>query len=186
MRNYPRLCLLMFCFLFAYALYYAGMFHWIHGVVNGYGYVTVFIGGLLFSFGFTTPFGVAVFVEMAGDVNPFLAAPIAGFGAFLTDLLLFDFIRISAFHSEMQRLRASRFFQFFHTLLHHESVSEKMRQYLLWSFAGFILASPLPDEFGVSLVSGVLQVKPRIFSMMCFLCNTVGIFLILIFVAAFS
>ena len=53
-----------------------------------------------------------------------------------------------------------------------------MRGILLWSFAGIVIASPLPDEFGVTLVSSVSTMRPRQFAVLCFLLNTAGIFVI--------
>ena len=179
-HKYPHLTLLFASFVAAYTLYHIGAFDWLGRELNGYGYVSIFLGGLLFSFGFTTPFGIAIFVEMAPHVDPFLAAIVAGCGAFLADLLIFDIIRTSTFHDEIHRLRSSRFILWLHSLIHHESVSEKFRRYLLWSFAGIVIASPLPDEFGVSLLSGMSRMKSRDFAVICYCFNTVGILLILL------
>ncbi len=118
-------------------------------------------------------------VEIAPDVNTLVAAPIAGFGAFLADLLIFEIIRFSFFHEELTRLRTTRFFLWLHRMLHHERISDRIRTYLLWSFAGIVIASPLPDEIGVSLVSGVTNIETRKFGALCFLLNTLGILLIL-------
>lgn len=180
MHTYPRLTLLLASFVSAYVLYHVGAFDWLGRTLNGYGYVSIFLGGLLFSFGFTTPFGIAIFVEMAPHVDPLLAALIAGCGAFLADLFIFDLIRTSALHDEIHHLRTSRFFLWLHSLFHHERISERLRRYLLWSFAGIIIASPLPDEFGVSLLSGISRMKSREFAAICYAMNTLGILLILL------
>lgn len=183
-NKYPKLTLLCISFVLAYLLYHIGVFDWLTQVTNGHGYVSVFIGGLLFSFGFTSAFGIAIFVQVAGEVNPFIAAPIAGLGAFLSDFLIFELLRFSAFHDELHRLRSSRLFKNVHALFHHDHLSERVRKYLLWSFAGIVIASPLPDEFGVSLVSGISDIKPRDFAILCFVCNTVGVFAMLVLARA--
>ena len=179
MHKYPRICLFLLCFILAYMLFHVGAFDWLHRV-RGYGYVSVFIAGLLFSFGFTTPFAIAIFAEMASQVNPFLAAPVAGIGAVLSDLFIFDLVRFSVFHDEIMRLRNSKMILKLHALVHHESVPEKLRHWLLWSFAGIIIASPLPDELGISLVSGISQLQPKQFGVMCFVFNTMGVLLIML------
>lgn len=179
MHKYPHLCLLLLSFVLAYILYHVGAFDGLHQL-RGYGYLSVFIGGMLFSFGFTTPFGIALFVEMAPHTSPLLAAPVAGLGALLSDFFIFDLIRFSIFHDEITRLRSSRFVAWLYSLVHHESISEQLRRLLLWSFAGMIIASPLPDELGVSLVSGISKIQPRQFAAVCFCCNTVGVLLILL------
>lgn len=178
MHKYPHLCLLLLSFVLAYALFHIGALDWM-GHLQGYGYVSIFLGGALFSFGFTTPFAIAIFVEMASHTHPLLAAPIAGAGALLSDFLIFDIIRFSVFHDELSRLRSSRLIRKLHALIRHESISKHMQLLLLWAFAGMIIASPLPDELGVSLVSGISQIKPRQFAVVCYLCNTAGILLIL-------
>ena len=179
MHSYPRLCLLCISFAAAYVLYHVGAFDWMN-YINGYGYLSIFIGGVLFSFGFTTPFALAIFAEMATHTHPFIAAPIAGMGALLSDILIFDLIRYSIFHSEIERLRSSRLVMRIHALIHHENISERMRRMILWSFAGIIIASPLPDEFGVSLVSSITHIQPRQFALLCFCLNTAGVLLILL------
>jgi uncharacterized membrane protein YdjX (TVP38/TMEM64 family) len=54
-----------------------------------------------------------------------------------------------------------------------------MREYILWSFAGLLIASPLPDEIGVTLVSGLTEIRLRTFAALCFVLNTIGILIIL-------
>lgn len=179
-QKYPKLLLLACSFVTAYLLYHYGFFDVLEERLNGHGYVSAFLGGLLFSFGFTSPFGIAIFVEVAEHVNPWIAAPIAGFGAFLMDLCIFELMRFETFHDELRRLRNSLILRKLHALLHHEGLSERIRLYLLWSFAGLIIASPLPDEIGVTLVSGITNIESRKFSILCFSCNTLGVLFILL------
>ncbi len=180
MHKYPKLLLLVCSFVLAYFLYHVGALDWLGQHLNGHGYVSVFLGGLLFSFGFTTAFGIAIFIEMAPHVNPVYAALIGGLGALLSDLCIFNLLRFATFHDEVHRLKSMRLFLWLRSMLHHESVSERMRKYLLWSFAGLVIASPLPDEFGVTLLSSVTELKERQFAVICFAFNMLGIFIILL------
>lgn len=179
MHKYPRLCLLLLSFVVAYSLYHTGSLDWLDQL-NGYGYISVFIAGLLFSFGFTTPFAIAILIELSPFVHPLVACLIAGTGALLSDFFIFDLIRFSVFHDEIIRLRSSYLMRKLHSLLHHERITERMQRMLLWSFAGIIIASPLPDELGVTLVSGISQMRPRQFAAVCFSFNAIGILLILL------
>lgn len=54
-----------------------------------------------------------------------------------------------------------------------------LKKYLIVILAGFIIASPLPDEIGVSLLasSGIISMKK--FSVISYVLNTLGIFAIL-------
>ncbi len=180
LRQYPRLFLLACSFIAAYLLLHFGYFDIIEHKLNGHGYISVFLAGLLFSFGFTSPFGIAFFIEVAPHVHPLLAAPIGGFAAFLMDLCIFELMRFSTFHDELHRLRTTALFERLHTLLHHENISERVRLYLLWSMAGLVIASPLRDEIGVTLVSGITNVDTRKFGLLCFAMNTLGILVILL------
>ncbi len=177
--TYPKLLLLACSFAAAYLLYHFGYFDLLEERLNGHGYVSAFLGGLLFSFGFTSPFGIGIFVEIAPHVHPMTAAVIAGTGALMMDLLIFELLRFSAFHDEIHRLRETQWFMMLHRALHHESISERIRLYILWAFAGIVIASPLPDELGVSVVSGITNINTKAFSALCFFCNTVGILIIL-------
>lgn len=181
---YPRLLGLGVCMGAAYVLYQIGMFEWLDGRLDGLGYPAAFGAGLLFSYGFTTPFAIAALVSMAGDVNPFIAAPIAGFGAFLSDLVIFELLRISFFGDELERLRHSSVISRLHALFHHESVSERVQRYALWGMAGFVIASPLPDEIGVALLSGTTKLSERAFGIICVTMNTLGILVLLLIARA--
>jgi hypothetical protein len=173
--GYPRIIGFVFCSAVAYFLYMMGYFDELHAYVNGYGYVSVFLAGLLFSYGFTTPFAIALFLEMGSDVNIAIAAPLAGFGALLADVFIMSVMRYSLFHEEIVRLRMTSVARRVKALLHHELVSERIRATILWSVAGLVIASPLPDEFGVALISGLADVDPKKFAVLCFTLNTLGV-----------
>ncbi len=177
--RFPKILALGFSFCVAGLLYQLGIFHVVVADLNGHGYISAFIGGLLFSFGFTAPFGLAMLIETAPEVHPFLGAIIGGIGALCTDFFLFETARWTSIHEELHQLKDTRLVRFVHSLLHHENISDRMREYILWSFAGLIIASPLPDEIGVSLVGGLTQIRPRTFAIICFVCNTLGILVIL-------
>jgi hypothetical protein len=176
--EYPKFLALLLSCLLAYMLFHTGVLEIFGHSLAAHGYIAIFIAGLLFSFGFTTPFAIGLFLAMAQDVNPYAAALVGGLGAFMSDLFIFEFVRFS-FDDEIHRMRCTRWYAALHTLVHHERVSERMRRYILWSIAGLIIASPLPDEFGVTLISSVSTIDARRFSVICFAFNTLGIFTML-------
>lgn len=180
MRQYPKLCLLCASFVLAYLLYHIGALNWFGHALNGHGYASIFLGGMLFSYGFTAPFGIAIFVEMAHEIHPLIGALLAGFGALISDLFIFSIARYSAFHNEIHRIQFSRPFLWIRSLLHHEKISERMRNYMLWAFAGMIIGSPLPDEFGMMLLGSVTQLKEQHVALLCFALNTLGILIIIL------
>lgn len=177
--RYPKFLLLFCSFALAYVLYQQGVFDTLPILFQGHGYVSMFIGGILFAFGFTAPFGIAIFVAMAPIVNPVLGAIIAGAGALLADLSIFQFVRLS-FLDELSKFKASAVAQWMRDKLHRENVPERIRQYVTWSIAGIMIASPLPDEIGVTLISGLTELKGRPFAITCYTLNTLGVLIILL------
>jgi hypothetical protein len=163
----------------AYLLYITGILDLLH-FFKGYGYISVVIGGMLYTFGFTAPFGAVILWEISPDVNPITAAVVAGTGALVTDLLIFRIIRKPFFEEELRRFRTSRLIRAIHRLFHHETVSEHLRLYATWLFVAFVIASPLPDEFGVSLIGGLTAIKERSFAFLSFIFNTLGILALLL------
>ena len=45
--------------------------------------------------------------------------------------------------------------------------------------AGFIIASPLPDEIGVTMIAASKSISAKVFSVISYVLNTAGIFVIL-------
>lgn len=176
--QYPKLTVLLISIITAYILFQAHFFQEFAKTLNAHGYLSIFLAGFLFSYGFTAPFAVGFFVSLAPEVNVFLAAPLAGVGAVLSDLLIFKFIR-SSFQDEFDRLKLHWLFQKIHVLF-DDHLSERIKKYILWTFAGFLIASPLPDEFGVSLISGFTDINRRVFTAISYSLNTIGILAILL------
>lgn len=173
--KYPKLTLLLATFVLAYVLHAMGFFDSLSHYLNGHGYFSMLLGGVLFSFGFTAAFGIALIIDVAVSVDPLLGALIAGIGAAMTDMMLFSLMRFAVFHDEIHALRETRLFALCRRCLHHESISERLRRTLLWSVAGLVIASPLPDEFGVTLISSMSSIKKKDFIGLCLIMNTLGI-----------
>ncbi|MDO8467559.1 MAG: hypothetical protein Q7S56_01260 [Nanoarchaeota archaeon] len=135
-------------------------------------YLGIFIAGMLFTFGFTTPFAVGFFIIL-NPSNPFLVAIIGGIGALLGDLLIFSFIRFS-FMDEFKRLEKTRVIMSLRKEMKLH-LSHRIRLYTLYTLAGIIIASPLPDEAGVIMLAGLTHIKIKIMAVISFTFNTLGI-----------
>ncbi len=145
---------------------------------NSYVYLGIFIAGILFSFGFSTPFAIGFFVLLMPD-NIFLASVIGGIGSTLADILIFRTIKFS-FSDEFDSLLKEKPVLKLQRMI-DANVAVKIRQYLLYIFAGIILASPLPDEAGVALLAGTMKINEGVFAAICFVLKTLGIFAIFFF-----
>ena len=176
--RYPKILLLLCSLVAAYALYEQGFFDALPQMLGGHGYLSMVLGGLLIGFGFTAPFGVAIIISVATSVHPLFGAIAGGLGAGIADVIIFSFVRHS-FATELLELKTSAVIQHIQNWLYHESIPERIQQYLAWSVAGLLIASPLPDELGVAMLCGFTELKTRPFSIICFCLHTIGIFVII-------
>lgn len=169
---YRKLLILAVLSLFAYFIFRNPD---VRGFVSSLGeleYLGVFIGGLLFTFGFTTPFAVGFFIIL-NPANPLLVALIGGIGAVVGDLLIFSLIRFS-FMDEFRRLEKTDVVQGIRKEMKMH-LSHRARLYILYALVGLIIASPLPDEAGVIMLAGLTNIKPKIMIAISFLFSSLGI-----------
>ena len=99
---------------------------------------------------------------------------IGGLGALVGDLFIFNFLRHS-FADEISKFRKEKI-----VLYINRKVPNLFKKYLVPVFAGFIIASPLPDEIGVALLAASRTISTKIFSLLSYALNTAGIFVILV------
>lgn len=176
--KYPKIAMLMLVVIFAYLTFRLEDVQSFFHHLGQLGYVSVFLGGMLFAFGFGAPFGVAILATIADGVFIPIAGLVGGLGALLSDYLLFRFIRVT-FNDEIIRFKGSRAFSFVDGILIRR-LPPKLSFYLTLGVAGFVIASPLPDEIGVALLASIASVKERTFAVMSFTLNTLGILVVLI------
>jgi membrane protein DedA with SNARE-associated domain len=143
-----------------------------------FGYLGSFIVGLFFPYGLTTVPATATFLILAKDLNPFFVALIGAIGALISDYLIFRFIGkkvIVSFEEiasdipkklendiekTMRRIRKSKIF-------HH----------LMPIIAGFIIATPLPDEL-VGILFGSVKFDMKKFLILSLVLHFITIFVI--------
>jgi uncharacterized membrane protein YdjX (TVP38/TMEM64 family) len=175
--KYPKLFMLAGTVLLAYVLFRSESTQASFHGLGEFGYLSAFFGGMLFAFGFGAPFGVAILATIANDLNIFIGAMLGGLGALLSDYILFKFIRLT-FNDEIQRFKDSKAFGLFRGLLVRR-IPPKISFYISLGIAGIVIASPLPDEFGVALLAGITTVRERTFAILSFTLNTLGILVVL-------
>src|SRR3989344_1595858 len=86
---YRKLLILVVLAVFAYLIFKNSN---VQGFVDSLGrleYLGIFIAGLLFTFGLTTPFAIGFFIIL-NPVNPFLVAIVGGLGAVVGDVIIFS------------------------------------------------------------------------------------------------
>jgi hypothetical protein len=138
----------------------------------GWQLVGSFVAGLFFTSVFTTAPAIVALGEIS-LVHPLLSVALFGaIGAVVGDLIIFRFVR-------------DRFSEHVLTLVGHRSLGKrvqallKLRLFRWVSFfvGGLVIASPLPDELGISLL-GFSKLTTQSFIVLSFSFNFVGIVLI--------
>ncbi len=177
--KFPKLIVFFASIIFAYVLFKTGAFHWIEEHLDGASYPSMLLAGFLFSFGFTSPFAAAYFYEVGHVMDPVFAAVLAAVGATLSDISIFQFTKLS-FHDEILRLKETRLLRCLHEVFHHDRISHEFRNALRWILACMVIASPLPDEVGMTFVVSFTHLKGWKLTSLCFALNTVGILFIIL------
>lgn len=172
--TYPKFLILIFTFALAYLIFIERDFTPFHDFLFSLGYLGTFLAGLFYTSGFTAAPATAVLLILSEEQNIFFAGLIAGFGALSGDLIIFKFIRFS-FVDEIKKLSKEKAINNV-----HQKIPKFLQKYFILLVAGFIIASPLPDEIGVSLLAVSKSISAKLFSVISYLLNTVGIFLILL------
>ncbi len=171
--KYPKLLGLVLTFAAAYLLVTDAAFAPLQEWIISLGYAGTFLAGVMFSYGFTAAPATAIFLLIGKTQGIYLAAFIGGFGALIGDFLIFKMLRVS-FSDELRMLSSGSLFRGI-----SNGVPQKARDYIMPVLAGFIIASPLPDEIGVTLLASTARISDRAFTAISFALNTLGIFAIL-------
>jgi uncharacterized membrane protein YdjX (TVP38/TMEM64 family) len=174
--RYPKLIGFILTVILAYLIFRnPAVADFVSGL-GEWGYIGILIAGMMFSFGFSTPFAVGYFIVL-NPSNMLLAGIIGGLGAMASDLLIFKFMRFS-FMDEFGRLKKTRAINGISSFI-EKNVGKKAQLYLMYAFAGILIASPLPDEAGVTMLAGLIKIKERALALVSFILNTIGILIIL-------
>jgi hypothetical protein len=174
--RYPKIAGLVLAIILAYIVFSNPIVEGFVTHLNSLSYLGLFIAGLLFSFGFTSPFSAGFFITL-NPSNVLIAGIIGGAGALIADLVIFGLVRFS-FKDEFQRLEKTKLMQKTARLI-EKSFGHKIRMYLMYTIAGIFIASPLPDEAGIIMLAGLTKIKVGILAVISFILNTIGILILL-------
>jgi hypothetical protein len=147
-------------------------------LIGSFGYFGAFFAGMIFVSIFTVAPASVLLFFLADTLNPILVALCAGIGSVVGDYIIFRFLKDSVF-DELKPIFL-------------ENGGRTLRKlfktpYFAWllPFLGAaIIASPLPDEVGISLL-GVTKLKDWQFIGLSYLLNSTGIFFVIIAARSF-
>lgn len=148
------------------------IFHILVKEVGSWGYVGAFIAGALFVSTFTVATGALLLFVLAETLHPLEVGLIAGLGAVVSDLCIFRFVRDGL---------AAEVGSIYKRIDTKQHVRRLFRtKYFAWALpvvGALIIASPLPDELGISLL-GISKLKTYQFILLSFVLNVLGITLV--------
>ncbi len=170
--NYRNLAIFALSVIVAVVISRLEIFHMFLLSLGELGYIGAFIAGILFVSTFTVATGAVILFVLAEKLPFYILAIIAGVGAVVGDLTIFHFIKYSIIDE----------LKFFYYKLGGAYCNRVLHtKYFMWTLpvlGAFIIASPLPDEIGISLM-GISKMGTYKFIVLSFLLNTIGIMLLL-------
>ena len=139
---------------------------------SGFESLGSFIAGLFFTSIFTTAPAIVTLGEIASYGSILNTAFFGAIGAVLGDLIIFQFVRDRLTDHFTELMKHEKWWKRVHTVF-------KMRYFRWFTFllGGIILASPFPDELGISLL-GMTKMKTKQFIQVSFVFNFIGILII--------
>ncbi len=170
--RYKNLTFFFFSLVLAFFVYQNETIHSFLLHLGNTGYIGAFFAGILFVSTFTVATGAIILFVLAETLSPIEIGIIAGLGAVVGDFVIFRFVKddlareITSIYSKFDR--------------NHHLKKVLHTKYFSWTLpvlGAVIVASPLPDEIGVSLM-GISKMTTPKFLLISFVLNAVGIFLV--------
>lgn len=166
--RYKNIILLALSLLVAALIAQTATFHaWLLSL-GGFSYLGIFIAGMLFAITFTALPSTVVLLSLATLINPWQVALIGALGAALTDFFVFHVVQ-SHVGSEVKAWagvkKHAHLWRLFHT---------KYFNWVLLILGAAIIASPLPDDLGISLL-GLTKIKTYQLVILSLISNTIVI-----------
>lgn len=130
--------------------------------------LSAFVAGTLFTSLFTTPLSFVLIGQLAALMNPWTLGLISAAGALVGDLFLLVLIEDHAVE-DIEHALSKRFIHKLKLLFRHP-----LLHWLMPALGAVIIASPLPDELGLTLM-GLSRVRPLVVAPISYVMNFLGI-----------
>ena len=167
-KHYPKLSAIALTYLLAFGVFAALGPDTAHHLVEPLGIGGIIVAGALYTYGFTASLGAVVLFALVPDYSPVMLALLGGFGATVADLTIFRFMK-GTLHKEVLKISHS-------PIIKYIVQSRAARTKWIRNAAGFfIIASPLPDEIGIALIS-MTRMNEETFRIVDFCANVLGIY----------
>ena len=127
-----------------------------------------FVGGIMSVSMFTTAPAIVLILAIADHVNPWLLILAASAGSVVGDWLIIKFLEDEV-ASELKPLLKK-----YHILPKIRKFQRSKSRWIASVLGAFVLALPLPDEFGIALMD-ISNMKRKHLLLVCFVLNLIGI-----------
>ncbi|MEM4773134.1 MAG: hypothetical protein QW648_03970 [Nanoarchaeales archaeon] len=191
--RYKNLILLLISIIFGIFLIKSKVIDNFAKEVGNLSYLGIFICGIFYAFSLSVAPSIAIFYSFGKVLNPFIIASIGALGSVIGDYLIFRFVKVNL-KEEIKLIwedinnkfyfKDSIFYRIFpfsnlifsfrFKLMMNKVYSSKIYNFLIKILAIIIIASPLPDEFGVTLL-GLTNQETKSFILISYFCNFFGI-----------
>lgn len=176
--KYPKLLLLLLTIAIAVAIFHEGRnYEPLHNFLESGGYLGTFFAGMFYAYGFTAAPATAVLLVLAKEQSLLTAVLLGGLGALISDLLIFLFVRFS-FLDEIEELEHEKLVRSINK--EGKKLFGHYYRHIFPTFAGFLIASPLPTEIGVSMMASLKKLSVKKFLVIAYILHSLGIFVILL------
>jgi hypothetical protein len=172
--KYPKLSLFIISVILVYVLFSGLVYSPLHKALVVMGYFGTFLAGLLYPYALTSAAGTGILLILAKEQNLFLAGVVAGIGALISDTIIFLFVK-HGFGDEVKKLSKETVVQTF-----NRWIPDSVRLYLLATLASVLIASPLPTEIGIMLMTSIKNMSVKKFIIMVYILHASAIFVILL------
>jgi uncharacterized membrane protein YdjX (TVP38/TMEM64 family) len=165
--NHYKLALMIIVILLTLESYLTGSLEKFLLSLGNYEYLGALFAGFFYTYGATTAFSVATFFVLAKMLNPWILALLGALGSIVSEYIIYNFV------SE----KSGKIFKINNKKYKIPEIKSKFVKKISPLIAGFIIASPLPDELAAVLL-GAEKYDIKKFILLAFIFNFIGILFI--------
>lgn len=167
LTNNQRWILIILSIVLAFYLYFSGLIQNFIASLGQFQIIGVLIAGALFGYAFTAAPATASLISFTNTINPLIVAFVGATGTMIGDLVIFHFFKRGLPKEVKTIFKKSKI----------EKIKRSKWKWVIPGIAGFIIASPLPDEVGIALL-GVTHFDNNSFMLLAFVLNFIGLLII--------
>lgn len=179
-KHHSNLLLLTFGLVTAIVVSQLPFFNNIIQYISRLGYFGAILSGMLFASTFTVATGGLLLINLSNTLNPMALVFFGALGAVSADILIFYFVK--------NNVSAEVYPIYEKFIAHHHFKKILHTRYFSWTLpvlGAIIIASPLPDELGISLM-GISAMTISRFFLLSFLSHTIGMISLILLAGTLS